>query len=77
MNRKSALKVWESGGNVAGKKVCFIRANPATGKVQPVFTGNTRFQAPNSKEAPKAKLPNEDYQSFGLHAIMHTCNKVG
>ena len=37
MNRKSALNVRESGGNVAGKNDCFNSAYPATGKVRSFF----------------------------------------
>ncbi|HQE95740.1 MAG TPA: hypothetical protein PK885_07675 [Candidatus Marinimicrobia bacterium] len=55
MDRKSALKVRESGRNTAGENVCLYSAIFANGKVQAVSTGNTKIQASNSKETPITK----------------------
>ncbi|HNZ36657.1 MAG TPA: hypothetical protein PKN58_03500 [Candidatus Marinimicrobia bacterium] len=80
MDRKSALKVRESGQDWAEKNICTINANPAKGKVQPVSAGNSKFQVSNSKEAPKTKyqtLPIPDrcghwYLKFIWYLVLET-----
>ena len=80
MDRKSALKVRESGQDWAEKNICTINANPAKGKVQPVSAGNSKFQASNSKEAPQTKyqtLPIPDrcghwYLKFTWYLVLET-----
>ena len=80
MNRKSALKVRESGRDWARENVCLCNAFFATRKVQSVSTGNTKFQASNSKEAPQTKyqtLPIPDrcghwYLKFTWYLVLET-----
>lgn len=75
MNRKSALKLRESGRNEAEKNVWRSYANPAVGEMRPIAAGNSKYQNSNSNKALISKLPNEDYQSFN-HTYMQKSIKT-